>query len=51
MDGLLADTTVTGDNLTKATEAVDSLKAACEGGDFETASNAATVAKGLLKTD
>ncbi len=51
LDGLLADTAVTGDSLDQAKEAVDNLKAACESGDLETASNAATVAQGILKAD
>ncbi len=51
LDGLLADTNVTGDNLDTATEAVDNLKAACESGDLETASSAATTAQGILKAD
>ena len=51
LDGLLADTAVTGDDLATATDAVDSLKAACESGDLETANSAATTAQGILKTD
>jgi len=51
LDGLLADTTVTGDALATATDAVDNLKAACESGDLQSASAAATTAQGILKTD
>jgi len=50
LDEQLQATSVTGDALDQAAEAVDSLRSACESGDLETASNAATVASGILIT-
>jgi len=51
LDEKLQDTSVSGDALDQATQAVDSLKSACEAGDLETASNAATVASDILITE
>ena len=50
LDEQLQGTSVSGDALDQATQAVDSLKSACESGDLETASNAATTASGILVT-
>lgn len=46
----LQGTSVTGDALDEATQAVENLTSACEAGDLETASNAATTASGILVT-